>query len=909
MKHFLLCSPRAIRLLALLFSAFCAFQTQAQTGAYYSNGPEGITPFALDTTRLIVAFDPALSSVEKKAMLARVSARLDYLPGLEFPQFNATVLHLNGANSAETQALLQTLNQTRGLRWAAPFLRYADGTPQGILDEILVGLHQESDLAMLETACKFLGLSAPVRNAFDPLVFTVKVSDNRMGRALELANSLYETGVPAFAEVNFMRILAKLTTNDPLQISQWSQDNDGRYWNGSAWVYVGTAGADMKIEETWPITTGSASVKVAVLDDGVNTSHPDLSANMLAGFDATGLGSNGNPSGNDSHGTACAGIIAARANNNLGLAGNAYNCKIVPVRIAYTPAGQNGWYTSNTWLANGINWAWQTGGASVLSNSWGGGSFSSAISTAVTNAVTSGRGGKGSPVLFSAGNSDVAPVFFPSNLTNAISVGASSLCDTRKSSFSCDGESWWGSNYGTGLDVMAPGVKITTTDIAGAAGSNTGDYTFSFNGTSAACPNAASVVALILSVNNNLTGAQARQILESTCQKVGGYTYSTTSGQPNGSWSTQMGYGRINALAAVQAAQSSSCAAPTTAQLSVTNITATSVRLNCSVSGVQAYDWRYRPIGAASWIDLPGGTNNFYNLSGLTANTAYEFSASVRCGASTWSNWSAALSFNTTGAALANDNPCNATLITANSNCVNTNSTNAGATATFNDLVCETSAPKDVWFRCAIPSSGVVTFRTTAGSLVDAMMAVYWNSCSNLTYITCEDDNSNGNGSLMPVIGITGQPGTLLWIRVWGFNNTMGTFSICALNYNSANLTGEDGGVFFNLGEDGTVTAVPAEMVTHERDASETILSAATGALFPNPTSGDITLPYTLLEDADVQITIADPLGRIVFQSLQERTQGDHFEQIDLSELPTGAYFLRFQSGNSVNVQQLHIRR
>ncbi|MBE2207553.1 MAG: T9SS type A sorting domain-containing protein [Saprospiraceae bacterium] len=92
---------------------------------------------------------------------------------------------------------------------------------------------------------------------------------------------------------------------------------------------------------------------------------------------------------------------------------------------------------------------------------------------------------------------------------------------------------------------------------------------------------------------------------------------------------------------------SATCAAPTLAQLSVSNITTTSVQLQCSVSGVNAYDWRYRQQGAATWIDLPSTTTGVTTVTGLSASTNYEFQAQVQCG-STWSAWSVSRSFSTT---------------------------------------------------------------------------------------------------------------------------------------------------------------------------------------------------------------------------------------------------------------------
>jgi len=82
-----------------------------------------------------------------------------------------------------------------------------------------------------------------------------------------------------------------------------------------------------------------------------------------------------------------------------------------------------------------------------------------------------------------------------------------------------------------------------------------------------------------------------------------------------------------------------------------------------------------------------------------------------------------------------------------------------------------------------------MTIRTSAGSLTDALMSLYTGSCSSLTYTNiCEDDNTPGNGSYMPVIGVNGPVGTEVYIRVWGYGNSVGTFSICILNYNSQNF-------------------------------------------------------------------------------------------------------------------------
>ncbi len=113
------------------------------------------------------------------------------------------------------------------------------------------------------------------------------------------------------------------------------------------------------------------------------------------------------------------------------------------------------------------------------------------------------------------------------------------------------------------------------------------------------------------------------------------------------------------------------CTAPTVAQLSASNVTATSARLNCSLSGVNEYDWRYRPSGATTWIDRPSTTANFTDITGLSASTTYEFQVQVRCG-ETWTAWSASQTFTTSACsapAVSQLSVTNLTSIAARLNC------------------------------------------------------------------------------------------------------------------------------------------------------------------------------------------------------------------------------------------------
>lgn len=476
------------------------------------------------------------------------------------------------------------------------------------------------------------------------------------------------------------------------------------------------------------------------------------------------------------------------------------------------------------------------------------------------------------------------------------------------------------SNYGTRLDVQAFGEKVWTTGVGNAYGAEGVNYwyTSNFSGTSSASPIVAGACMLIQSMHKSVKNGAILSPLQMRSLLV-----NTGKAQQSGSNPTSQKIGPMpNAFAAIQTfANSTTCTAPTVSQLSATNLTSNSARLNCSVSGVSTYDWAYRQVGASSWTDLSSTSVNYTNISGLLANKQYEFKAVVRCSNNAWSSWSSVKTFATTGSGSStppNDAVCSATLITAGSSCAYTSSTTTGATATFNDAMCGTTNPKDVWFRCAIPSSGKVTFRTSAGSLSDAVMGVFWgSSCNNLNYIACEDDNNNGNGSYMPVVTITGQAGTMLWVRIWGYGNSSGSFSICAMNYSTANFGGggTDEGVVYNI-DPSQSNPYPAdqELSSEAVQSTERDLVAATslvsvGQVFPNPATQQALLPYTLTESGTVQIVLCDLLGRTVQTQMIEQAAGNQLAELDLSVLHPGVYYVRFRCGDFTQVQQLQIVR
>jgi subtilisin family serine protease len=217
-------------------------------------------------------------------------------------------------------------------------------------------------------------------------------------------------------------------------------------------------------------------------------------------------------------------------------------CSLIAARIAMDD-GAGHWIFDDFATADAIDWSWRQG-AAVLSNSWGGGAPSDAISRAFARARTQGRNGLGSVVAIAAGN-DQMPIDFPGDLPGYVTVGASNPNDERKTRTSSDGEDWWGSNFGATIQLLAPGVFIWTTDIVGAAGYDPGEFTKTFNGTSSATPAVAGAAALMLSANPALSASSVRDILAKTAKKLTGQT----------TWTPELGWGRLDVAKAVAAAQ------------------------------------------------------------------------------------------------------------------------------------------------------------------------------------------------------------------------------------------------------------------------------------------------------------------------------------------------------------------
>ncbi len=314
--------------------------------------------------------------------------------------------------------------------------------------------------------------------------------------------------------------------------------------------------------DAWNITTGNPTVKVAVIDSGTDWTHNDLGQGndtfqniyLNSGEDAwsnpynpsTGNGidddgngliddwkgynfdlNNNNSRGIIPHGTHVAGIIGAKTNNNLGVAGVAGGFNNEGVKILPVGVGQNA--PNSIAIDDAILYAGATG-CKIINLS-----LSIGYSQAVNEAIDYAYNVYGSIIVASSGNYGLQVLQFPSSNPSVISVGATTQNDTRL----------LGSNYSENLFITAPGINILTTTL-------NNNYT-NFGLTSASAPIISGVIALMYSVNPCLTQEQVKNILKETAEKVGGYNYQWN---PNNlGHSLELGYGRVNAFLAVHAAQ------------------------------------------------------------------------------------------------------------------------------------------------------------------------------------------------------------------------------------------------------------------------------------------------------------------------------------------------------------------
>lgn len=234
----------------------------------------------------------------------------------------------------------------------------------------------------------------------------------------------------------------------------------------------------------WELTKGSADLDIAILDTGVDLDHPDLAGRMVPGYDFAN--NDAVPMDDDGHGTMVAGIAAADTNNLIGVAGAAWNARIMPVKVL----GADGSGTDGQ-IANGIVWAVDHG-AEVINLSLGGPGSSTILADAVDYATS-----RGVVVVAAAGNESTSEPSYPAAIPDVIAVGATDL----------EGNAVSFTNFGPWVDLVAPGTDIVSTLLA----PGTDAWYGIGDGTSFAAPIVAGVAALVRATSPSLTPAQVTE--------------------------------------------------------------------------------------------------------------------------------------------------------------------------------------------------------------------------------------------------------------------------------------------------------------------------------------------------------------------------------------------------------------
>jgi len=413
--------------------------------------------------------------------------------------------------------------------------------------------------------------------SYSPGAYLVRSPSQVGNKLLLLANKLAESELTVYAEPNL-----HYTMEDDLVPTDYLYSTD--QWHLPF----------INAEDAWDITTGDHDITICVHDRGLWI---DAAGNPHPDFDTTGMGwdkihspwdfqdmNNTTPYNTaNNHGTQCCGVATALQNNGgLGVSGLAPDCRLIPTRR----------YDSNTTDEHGDAYIWASGfapdnpdpafpappanPADVIVSSFGSNwlAISGLMQDAFDFITTYGRGGKGCVMIFSAGNGDIDVAAREwATYEKTICVAASDNADVR-SVFNA----FQASNYGEEIDICAPSSggteDICTTDFVGngtlpgsAALGASLDYRDTFGGTSSAAPLVAGLVGLILSANPELTWIQVRDILRNTAVKIDAANtdadgqWLDINGNPSVTsglapvFSNWYGYGRIDALAAVQEAQ------------------------------------------------------------------------------------------------------------------------------------------------------------------------------------------------------------------------------------------------------------------------------------------------------------------------------------------------------------------
>ena len=496
----------------ILFIISCSIQTIAQTDFYYYKDKK---------IPLIVNEDKVCVSIPKDKGKAseRILANVKILNKIEDEAFETLII-----TQSDFEKLASKDFWKENTRSVIISLSYFTENKKEVFTGpyLYVKLKKEEDKDLLASYAEKYRLRIVRNSSLMPLWYVLALTLDCDKNALECANILWESGKFAASEPDLCADnLICSVPSDPLFNQQWGLYNSQNIGMDINMTPIWTT-------PRWNYLTGKNNT-IAIIDTGVDLNHIDLASNIDSLSYNTDTGTS--PSqlyhlqGNFTHGTHCAGIAAATKDNDIQIAGVAPEAKIVSISNSLWLAYQNSFK-----LADGITWAYEHD-VDVISCSWGA-VYNSKIDDAINDAFIYGRHGKGCVIVFATGNDSINIVSYPASCNDMIlAVGAINNTGARASF----------SNYGTKLDLVAPGNHILST-----IPNNTTDYK---SGTSMACPHVAGVAALILQRNSELTASQVDSIICSNAKKISGVNFNVT--KPYGSWNNEYGYGLVDAYNSV----------------------------------------------------------------------------------------------------------------------------------------------------------------------------------------------------------------------------------------------------------------------------------------------------------------------------------------------------------------------
>lgn len=387
---------------------------QPVESSYYYQGK----PVALvRSNQLSVRFDAGLNLPAARRLVRGLSSSAQLSRAAQLRGRAVSTVDLSGLSQAGFERALAELKAARNVDFAYPvWLDPATGSRMLLTDELIVRARVRLAASSNRRALALMGLAVEHPILYSQDEYVLRLLAPKSSDPLAVSRKLAKSGLVDWAEPNFVQEYHKdYVPNDPLYPQQWHLNNSGQV--------EGKVHADARLPGAWDLEKGDPSTVIAIVDDGVQLSHPDLAPNIYTNrgeipgnhvdddhngfvddvhgwnfvFDTNDVTAEGSGTEGDDHGTAVAGIAAARGDNGIGVSGACPRCSILPVKI-----NDGGYWATDSQIADAIRYAGQI--ADVLNLSWGGDEPSAAIGWAIQYAATTGRDGKGAVIVAASGN-------------------------------------------------------------------------------------------------------------------------------------------------------------------------------------------------------------------------------------------------------------------------------------------------------------------------------------------------------------------------------------------------------------------------------------------------------------------------------------------------------------------------